>query len=37
MEINDVYLDDSGVIDLLKQNLAEAGYNQEVIENAEDL
>jgi hypothetical protein len=37
MEINDAYLDDSGVIDLLRQNLAEAGYNQEVIENAEYL
>ena len=37
MEINDAYLDDSGVVDLLRLNLAEAGYNQEVIENAEYL
>ena len=37
MEINDVYLDSSGVIELLRRNLSEAGYNQEVIENAEQL
>ena len=37
MEITEVYLDSSGVIDLLRQNLAEVGYNQEVIENAEYL
>ena len=37
MEITEVYLDSTGVIDILRQNLAKTGYSQEVIEAAEDL
>ena len=37
MEITEAFLDSTGVIDILRQNLAKTGYSQEVIEAAEDL